>query len=434
MPANWIQALAAVAAAGAAWSAPMATADTAPAVPAWAFPGNASPAVPAQPLDEHEALHVPGSRVTFTRGQIADLFSTPDWYPDSHPPMPDIVAHGRKPAVPACGYCHLPDGQGRPENAPLAGLPAAYIVAQVADMRSGARRSAWQGPHAPNDLMHALAKDATSAEVAAAAEYFSKLPLTRRTEVIETSAVPITRESRWVHLVAEGAGTEPLGERIIEVPVDPGRHELRDAAAPYRAFVPAGSIARGKLLVESGNGDAAVACATCHGPDLRGVGLVPPLAGRSPSYLVRQLLAFRTGARASPAGQPMAAVATKLDERDMIAAAAYAAAANPAKPQQYLYVLRLVPRLHDDNAWTAADNAAVSRHFQHLKAATAAGRVILAGRTTESGDKTMGLVIFEAADDAEARRFMESDPSVIAGVMTATLHPYAVALQRAPRN
>ncbi len=110
------------------------------------------------------------------------------------------------------------------------------------------------------------------------------------------------------------------------------------------------------------------------------------------------------------------------------------AAANAAKPQQYLYVLRLAPRLHDDNAWTEADNAAVSRHFQHLKAATAAGRVILAGRTTESGDKTMGLVIFEAADDDEARRFMESDPSVIAGVMTATLHPYAVALQRAPRN
>ena len=59
-----------------------------------------------------------------------------------------------------------------------------------------------------------------------------------------------------------------------------------------------------------------------------------------------------------------------------------------------------------------------------------AGRVILAGRTTEPGDKTFGLVIFEAADDAAAQQFMESDPAVVAGVMTATLHPYAVALQR----
>ncbi|HET9694449.1 MAG TPA: YciI family protein [Steroidobacteraceae bacterium] len=104
------------------------------------------------------------------------------------------------------------------------------------------------------------------------------------------------------------------------------------------------------------------------------------------------------------------------------------AVTNPA--QQFLYVLRLVPRLHDDAAWTEADNAAVARHFEHLKQATAAGKVILAGRTREPGDKTFGLVIFEAADEAEAQRFMAADPAVVAGVMTATLHPYAVALQR----
>jgi uncharacterized protein YciI len=106
------------------------------------------------------------------------------------------------------------------------------------------------------------------------------------------------------------------------------------------------------------------------------------------------------------------------------------ASAATAKLQQYLYVLRLVPRLHDEGAWTDADNAAVSHHFAQLKEATASGRVILAGRTLEPGDRTFGLVIFEAPDEAEARRFMESDPAVVAGVMTATLHPYAVALQR----
>jgi uncharacterized protein YciI len=100
------------------------------------------------------------------------------------------------------------------------------------------------------------------------------------------------------------------------------------------------------------------------------------------------------------------------------------------KPKQFIYVLRLVPRLHDDKAWTDADKSAVSRHFARLSAATKAGQVILAGRTPEPGDKTFGLVIFEAADEATARTFMESDPCVIEKVMTAELHPYQVALQR----
>jgi uncharacterized protein YciI len=100
------------------------------------------------------------------------------------------------------------------------------------------------------------------------------------------------------------------------------------------------------------------------------------------------------------------------------------------KPKQFVYVLRLVPRLHDDQAWTDADKAAVGRHFARLQAATKAGQVILAGRTTEPGDRTFGLVIFEAADDAAARDFMNNDPSVLEKVMTAELHPYAVALLR----
>lgn len=109
------------------------------------------------------------------------------------------------------------------------------------------------------------------------------------------------------------------------------------------------------------------------------------------------------------------------------------AADNPttsaAKPKQFLYVLRLVPRLHDDKAWTDADKAIIGRHFAHLKAGTERGQVILAGRTLEPGDKTFGLVIFEAADSDAARAFMNSDPSVTENIMTAELHPYAVALR-----
>jgi uncharacterized protein len=101
-----------------------------------------------------------------------------------------------------------------------------------------------------------------------------------------------------------------------------------------------------------------------------------------------------------------------------------------AKPAQFLYVLRLVPRLHDDQAWTKDDTTAVQSHFNRLKEAAERGQVIFAGRTKEPGDKTFGLVIFEAMDETAAQQFMNADPAVTAGVMTAELHPFSVVLQR----
>src|SRR5437879_9829247 len=100
------------------------------------------------------------------------------------------------------------------------------------------------------------------------------------------------------------------------------------------------------------------------------------------------------------------------------------------KPKQFIYVLHLAPRLHDDKAWTAEDKAAVDRHLANFKEATQSGQLILAGRTREPGDKTFGTAIFEAADEAAARKFMEADPDVVEGVMTAELHPFAVVLER----
>lgn len=101
-----------------------------------------------------------------------------------------------------------------------------------------------------------------------------------------------------------------------------------------------------------------------------------------------------------------------------------------AKPKQFIYVLRLVPRLHSDAAWTKEDEMAIARHLTRFKQAVEKGELILAGRTKEPGDKTFGIAIFEAADETAARAFMESDPAVLAGLMTAELHPFAVALQR----
>jgi len=101
----------------------------------------------------------------------------------------------------------------------------------------------------------------------------------------------------------------------------------------------------------------------------------------------------------------------------------------PDQPKQFIYVLHLVPRLYSDSAWTKEDEAALGRHFVRLKKAAEAGELILAGRTAEPGDKTFGIAIFQAADEKAARSFMESDPAVVAGLMTAELHPFAVALE-----
>ena len=106
------------------------------------------------------------------------------------------------------------------------------------------------------------------------------------------------------------------------------------------------------------------------------------------------------------------------------------AQAAEAKPKQFIYVLRLVPRLHSDAAWTKEDEMVIARHLTRFKHAVEKGELILAGRTKEPGDKTFGIAIFEAADEAAARAFMAGDPAVEAGLMTAELHPFAVALQR----
>src|ERR1041384_8856857 len=95
--------------------------------------------------DPNQVGHLPGTKVSFTRAGVNDRFNAPDWYPASHPKMPEIVAHGRKPDVAACGYCHLPNGQGRPENASLAGLPAGDLEQQMADYCNGLRKSSGAG-------------------------------------------------------------------------------------------------------------------------------------------------------------------------------------------------------------------------------------------------------------------------------------------------
>jgi cytochrome c553 len=302
-------------------------------VPAWLFPINPPASPSATPLpapDGSRLLHVPNSGAEFTRAEVMNLFSVPDWHPAEHPTMPAVVAQGRKPGVYACGYCHLPGGEGRPENASLAGLPAQYIIRQVRDIASHTRRIPWTGPeYRPAAFMTRVAENVTDSETAEAAAYFSALTLReRRADVIETDRAPRMHVAGWMYVPTSGAGDEPLGARILEVARDLERHELRDSAAEYVAYVPVGSVERGRKLATTGDGRT-LACAGCHGPELRGVGEIPPIAGRSPTYLMRQLVAFRTGARDTPAAGPMRQVVTRLGIDEMIALAVYVGSVQP---------------------------------------------------------------------------------------------------------
>jgi cytochrome c553 len=301
------------------------------AVPAWAFPTTSKDAVVlSPPFDSVTPVHLKGSNRTFTIAQTRNQNTPPDWYPQLHARMPESVGHGRVGSVSACGYCHLPDGQGRSENATLAGLPAEYILRQLADMKSGARKNALAN-WAPFNNMHRVADSVTAAEARAAAEYFARTPARRHFFVVERAEMPAAYQVAFVYAVKAGAGTEPIDGRLIEVADDIERHELRDPKATYTAFVPPGSIAAGKRIATAKEKIPLKACASCHGPSLLGVAQVPPIAGRSPSYLLRQLLAFRNGARASATSAPMQVVAASLGIDEMIAVSAYAGSLKPTR-------------------------------------------------------------------------------------------------------
>lgn len=126
-------------------------------LPAWAYPW--APDVNL-PVDDGVARRVPGSAATYSVTQINDLFAAVVWHSADHGALPGVVSVGRKPDPRACGSCHRADGAGGPENASLAGLPAAYIAQQLLDFKTGARK--FSGPQrAPSLFMAAVAKAMT---------------------------------------------------------------------------------------------------------------------------------------------------------------------------------------------------------------------------------------------------------------------------------
>ena len=308
--------------------------------PEWAYAVPTGPAEPATRRDE-KLYGLPGTDRKFTWDQVQGRrpsgFTGPygpaDWFPDEHPPMPPIVAYG-DPArgILACALCHYPSGKGRSENASLAGLPKDYMVQQLRDMHAGLRQSAEPRKNNAGQMVR-YAKAMTDAEIEASSAYYAAIPWTRHVRVVESRTGPKVRNLNGLLLAREGeqAGVEPLGNRILEVTEDGERTELRDPHSGFIAYAPVGSLAKGKALVVSGGRGRGrtVACAVCHGQDLNGIGPVPGIAGRSPSYIARQLNDFRQGARRGPMAPLMTQAVRHLTDEDILNISAHVAAQPP---------------------------------------------------------------------------------------------------------
>lgn len=275
--------------------------------PQWAFPG---------PKTESIA----GSKVGYSMVQIFDRTGAVDWFPDSHPPMPAAVKG--HPSVYACGFCHLPQGAGRSENAALAGLPAAYIVQQVADFNAGLRKTPDRKFGAAVN-METTAKNVPAQEVEEAANYFASLKYTKHLKIVESETVPAFSNNAFVYVFEKTGPRSPLGNRIIEGPDDFEHFEMRDPNMTFTAYVPVGSVARGAALAGKSS------CEACHGPGLKGGPIGPPIAGRLPTGLFRQLYGFQIGTRNGANAAAMKPITQNLSQNDMIDLAVYVASLEP---------------------------------------------------------------------------------------------------------
>ena len=292
----------------------------------WAYPPQRSEDAPEPEIFDSARQQMPGSEREYIFSDIGP-YSPADWHPDGHPTMPPIVAEGREPVM-ACAFCHLANGQGKPENAGLTGQPAAYIVQQMADFAAGLRQTSDPTLTTVANMLP-ISANATDEEVRAAADYFASTPPSKWITVVEADTVPQTYIASWLHVAHENGGSEPLGQRILEMPMDFERTEWRDDRSGFIAYVPVGSLARGETLARTGGNDHTVPCSNCHGDDLRGLGPVPGIAGRSPSYMVRQIYDFQTGARQGLWSPLMAAVVEDLSTDDVIDLVAWLSSLDP---------------------------------------------------------------------------------------------------------
>jgi cytochrome c553 len=287
-------------------------------LPEWAYniPDKVQPPEPKVPA----TVRAPGSSKEYEAAAIAGNTNPPDWFPDEHPAPPKSV---KGPMMNACGSCHLMSGQGHPESADIAGMPAEYIIRQMNYFKSGARKE--EGRMGP------IARAVSDEDVRQAAEYFAAITPRTFVKVIETATPPktyISADARHRRIHPDG-GTEPIGRRIIQIPEDPMRTTIRDPHAGFVAYVPPGSIEKGAALAKTGGSGKTIQCAICHGDNLTGLGEVPRLAGLQPVYVARQLITMQNGTSAGANAALMKKVVAKLSEDDIIALSAYVGSLPP---------------------------------------------------------------------------------------------------------
>jgi cytochrome c553 len=285
----------------------------------WPFPGLGVAADPS-PAAAADVVRLPGSPMVFHQSDLQSMARAIDWFPGAHPPAPDVVMRAGRDGAYPCGYCHLADGRGRPENASLRGLPAGYIVEQVEAFASLARRAASPG-YAPTRYMAGVAHAIRPADLQAAAAYFSAFEPQSHTRIVEAATIPAAAAWHFVYRF-DASRQEALGARIVEGPVDRTRFALRDPETAYIAYVPEGAIGRGQAIAERG-ASGGPACAGCHGKALAGI------AGASPTYVARQLMGFRSRTRNDPGAAPMQAVAAHLTDAQIIDVAAFVGSKRP---------------------------------------------------------------------------------------------------------
>lgn len=165
--------------------------------------------------------------------------------------------------VAACAGCHGADGNGGadPSWPKLAGHVPEYIVKQLSDFKSGARK---------DPTMSAMAATLSTTDMINIAAYYASLP------------------------------RKPSAARNAEL------------------------VKQGEKLYRGGNAKTGVsACMSCHGPSGHGIPpRFPKVSGQSATYSVQQMLAFKAGTRTND-GETMTRIAFRMSEQEIKAVAEY---------------------------------------------------------------------------------------------------------------
>jgi cytochrome c553 len=202
------------------------------------------------------------------------------------------------------------------------------MMEQMEEFKSGRRKSSEPGLASTTHMIE-VAKAATPEETKAGVDYFAALKPMQWIRVVEAAEVPKTRVVSLMLIPADGGGVEPIGNRVVEMPENLEQTELRNPKSGFVAYVPPGSLKLGESLVKTGGDGRTMACTMCHGQDLRGMGNIPSIAGRSPSQMARQIIDFQNGMRTGTSAAMMKAPVAKLTESDIVAITGYLASLNP---------------------------------------------------------------------------------------------------------